>query len=81
MDDTRFDEAFLPNGTAFPFAICPKCNTTQNAPILDERLHTLSLVCPQCRNKFCSYCGGDRHYLVSCRKPLPVIRKNVVDRA
>lgn len=58
----------------FPFAICPNCNTIQDKPILDSSMHTVNITCSKCKNKFCSYCGGDRHILMSCRKPLPQVR-------
>ena len=49
MEGARFVDAFLPDGAWFPFAICPRCNTTQTAPILDEKLNTLMLNAPIAR--------------------------------
>lgn len=56
----------------FPLSVCPNCHTVQTTPILTETLNTTNIKCPNCNYRFCSYCGGDRHYLVSCRKPMPV---------
>ena len=55
----------------YPLAICPNCQAVQREPILDDRLRTMNLKCHSCKEKFCSYCGGDRHIVMSCRKPLP----------
>lgn len=55
----------------YPLAVCPNCETIQKEPILDERIRTINITCPSCKEKFCSYCGGDRHIVMSCRKPLP----------
>lgn len=57
--------------TQYPLAVCPSCNTIQKEPILDNRIRTINITCPNCNEKFCSYCGGDRHIVMSCRKPLP----------
>lgn len=59
----------------YPHAICPSCNTVQDKPILDPGMHTFSITCSHCKNKFCSYCGGDRHIFSGCRKPKPIVRK------
>lgn len=55
----------------YPLAICPNCKAVQRDPVLDEKMRTINLKCHNCKEKFCSYCGGDRHIVMSCRKPLP----------
>ncbi|OMJ68340.1 hypothetical protein SteCoe_34232 [Stentor coeruleus] len=74
MEVTTNEEQNYGKLNEFPFAICPNCKSIQDQPILDSRFHTINLTCNKCKNKFCSYCGGDRHILMSCRKPLPEIK-------
>ncbi|OMJ76029.1 hypothetical protein SteCoe_23186 [Stentor coeruleus] len=63
------------NKGEYPYAVCLSCNTVQDKPILDSGMHTFNITCSKCKNKFCSYCGGDRHIFASCRKPMPIIRR------
>ena len=72
MERTNCEDNIPATNFQFPFAVCPRCEMIQSTPILDKNRRTQNLVCIKCKNKFCSYCNGDRHFLVSCRKPLPI---------